>query len=691
MARMVTYWFKRALLVCFFLPALVQPALVQPALAQSAGTTIGSVARSLAQDPIFVDPAATPTLSASESAELRQKIAGSGAGPVYIAVLSETARNEAGGSTAEVVRRLGQTLRRRGTYAVVIGTELRAASTSFAVGVVPGIATEVVSRDAGKGLATVLLDFIDRLGQEATAARGSGNPASTGAANPAPEAPAPVQEERRTGLGIFPIVFLVGGGGVAAVYYARRKRQRLERERLQLEEVKKLALDDLVGLGEDLKSVDIDVEMADVDPGAKQDYASALDSYQIATDNLDKARRPQDLKVVTSALEQGRYAMASAKARLAGQPPPERSAPCFFDPRHGPSTEQIDWAPEGGTPRPVPACSADATRIRDGQQPLTRQISVNGKQTPYWNAPAYYGPWAGGYFGGYGMLEGMMIGSLMSGGFGGGYGFSGDFDDDRFDQGTSGEGGDVGGGGGGFPLIPLLGGSPVFLILFVVGNLILRSRGQGFGTGGVPSSSGESPPAPPPPSLPSPALEAGLAAIRAHDPAFDVPGLLDEVAGIHGLVNRSWVELDPQAARSVLGETLFNERKQALEAKVARSERPFADDLHIGRSDLMAASTDPATATETVVVRIHAYARSYDLDAEGSLLAGDPALRLWSEDWHLSRSTSEVTRRAAGTSQVCPRCGAPLSLRDDGTCSFCQAQVAAGASGWRVERIDPVL
>jgi len=94
MARMVTYWFKRALLVCFFLPALVQPVQAQPA-----GATIASVATSLAQDPIFVDPAAAPSVSAGEAAELRQKIAGSGAGPVYIAVLSETARNEAGGST----------------------------------------------------------------------------------------------------------------------------------------------------------------------------------------------------------------------------------------------------------------------------------------------------------------------------------------------------------------------------------------------------------------------------------------------------------------------------------------------------------------------------------------------------------------------------------------------------------------
>jgi len=248
-----------------------------------------------------------------------------------------------------------------------------------------------------------------------------------------------------------------------------------------------------------------------------------------------------------------------------------------------------------------------------------------------------------------------------------------------------------GGGGGGLPII-FLGGSPIFVILFVIGGALLRARGQWGGSGhhGSPGGAGPPPP-PPPPTARSVGLEAGLAAIAAHDPAFDEPGLLDEVAGIHGLVNRSWVRLDADAAQSVLGEVLFRERRQAIVAKAARGEQPHADDLHIGRSDLIAASVDQETGTESVVVRIHAYAASYDLDAAGELLSGDRSLRLWTEDWQLTRATSEVTRRAAGTSQVCPRCGAPLSLGDDGTCSFCHAQVAAGASGWRVTRIDPVL
>jgi hypothetical protein len=85
-----------------------------------------------------------------------------------------------------------------------------------------------------------------------------------------------------------------------------------------------------------------------------------------------------------------------ARARPDGYQPRERRPPCCFDPRHGPSVRSVPWAPPGGAPRPVPACAADAQRIEAGEDPHARMITLGGSQRPYWNAPAYYGPWAGG-------------------------------------------------------------------------------------------------------------------------------------------------------------------------------------------------------------------------------------------------------------------------------------------------------
>jgi hypothetical protein len=219
------------------------------------------------------------------------------------------------------------------------------------------------------------------------------------------------------------------------------------RER-QWEEVRASAQDDLVALGDDIRSLDVDIEMPDVSEEAKQRYGQALQAYQRASEVFDRAKRPEDLAPVSETLEEGRYAMAYSKALLEGRAPPERKPPCFFDPRHGPSTEEVEWAPPGGAPRPVPACAADAVRIREGFAPHGRQVSVDGRPTDYWNAPRHYGPWAGGYFkgfGGGGLLSGLLVGSAL----GAGLGFGAEAIGDLFDDGGGGDWGDGGDGGDG--------------------------------------------------------------------------------------------------------------------------------------------------------------------------------------------------------------------------------------------------
>ena len=234
---------------------------------------------------------------------------------------------------------------------------------------------------------------------------------------------------------------------------------RTRRER-EWDEVRASAQDDLVALGDDIRSLDVDIEMPGVSAEARQRYEQALEAYQRASKIFDQAKRPEDLAPVSETLEEGRYAMASAKALLEGRQPPERRAPCFFDPRHGPSTEEVRWAPPGGAMRPVPACAADALRIKEGFQPHGRQVSVNGRPTDYWNAPAHYGPWAGGYFNGFGgggLLSTLLTGSALGVGLGLGEEvvedlFGGDGDGDRGD-GDRGDGdrgdGDRGDGDGG--------------------------------------------------------------------------------------------------------------------------------------------------------------------------------------------------------------------------------------------------
>jgi hypothetical protein len=193
----------------------------------------------------------------------------------------------------------------------------------------------------------------------------------------------------------------------------------VERPARPFADVRAAAQDDLLALADDIRALDVDIELAAAGSGAKRHYERALDRYEIAREAFDGARSPEDFEPVSHAVEQGRFEIATAKALLEGREPPERRPPCFFDPRHGPSVRDVSWAPPRGTPRPVPACAADAIRIEEGEEPDSRRVPVGDRSLPYWEAPAYYGPWAGGYFGGFGtggLLSGLLVGSVLGAG-----------------------------------------------------------------------------------------------------------------------------------------------------------------------------------------------------------------------------------------------------------------------------------
>ena len=180
--------------------------------------------------------------------------------------------------------------------------------------------------------------------------------------------------------------------------------------------------------GEELQRLDTDVAGHPLDEPMQQDYQRALDAYDNAKASLDAVKQPEEIKHVTEILEDGRYAVACVKARVAGEPLPAKRPPCFFNPAHGPSSQNVEWAPPGGVRRDVPACPADAERVLAGADPYIRTVQVGAQRVPYWEGGQAYAPWAQGYYSrwsGSDMLSGVLIGSLLFGGmgsvFGGGF------------------------------------------------------------------------------------------------------------------------------------------------------------------------------------------------------------------------------------------------------------------------------
>jgi hypothetical protein len=250
------------------------------------------------------------------------------------------------------------------------------------------------------------------------------------------------------GLGV---LALAGGGGYF-LYSRNQKKKLAAKEAKELAMVKQTVEEDVTKFGEEITDLDTDVTLAGQGGGHITEWQHALDSYEKAKTQLATVQRADQVRDVTQTLEDGRYALAVVKARVNDLPVPERRAPCFFNPQHGPSVRDVRWAPAGGVVRDVPACKSDAEAVERGFDPQMREVMVDGHRRPYYDAGPAYQPYAYGYYGGFGdimtgMFIGTMMGSMMGGMMGGMMmgGMMGGFSDGG--GGDFGGGGDVGGGG----------------------------------------------------------------------------------------------------------------------------------------------------------------------------------------------------------------------------------------------------
>ncbi|MGW8379370.1 hypothetical protein [Streptomyces sp. ODS28] len=440
---------RRAALFTALLALVALLALAAPA--QAAGpSTPEQIGKGLRSTPVYVDPGARDRLSTAEQHALAEDIASRGQ-PVYLVVLPRSAAYHKQTILSDIREATG----RAGVYGVLLGDDFGAGSDRA---LLPGARAQSLARETERQASTVdaasLKDFAARAATavETGADQGSGTVGSGGQGSGA----------AGTVLGV-----LVLGGLLLAVFYVARGGLRVRKEAAaDLARVKATVDEDVTSYGEELERLDFTPSApggasAEEDAAMVSEYEEALDAYEEAKSAMAKVRSPRDVRAVTGALESGRFALATLRARRAGEPLPERRAPCFFDPRHGPSVKDRQWAPPGGEVRTVPICAADAARLDDGEPPLVRDVPTAYGRRPYWEAGPAYAPWAGGFFGGYGsallpaMLAGTLLGSSLHTGAawaagpslgGDGFGLGGH----DFGGGFGGGGFDGGGFGGGF-------------------------------------------------------------------------------------------------------------------------------------------------------------------------------------------------------------------------------------------------
>jgi hypothetical protein len=405
------------------LAALVLCLLAGLAVPAWAGPWVDRTAGSLRDDPLYVNTSARPTLSAAEAERVRARLAIAGT-PVFVSVLPDQALREADGDANRLAALVAASVGRPGTYLVVAGGEEGAGSNTLAKGVAATQARAAFRRHPD--LAAATLDFIGRAEHAAGRA-----PATT----PPPQPP-PGQEDS-DGNTVLVVLLAIAGVVTVAVLLALTLENRSQRRSVrignQFGEVKAVSQEDVNALADDLRNLDVDLQADEAaNPKAVNQYTRAYEHLELAEQELERARAPEDLARVSTALESGRFAMASARALFERRDSPRRRPPCFFDTRHGPSVNDVGWEAPGGPPRPVPACAACMGQIANGVQPQPRRVRTGLRRVPFYEAPPHFESWFGGYFGGAAadLVVGFPLGNALDDGFvggrnssGGGYGY----------------------------------------------------------------------------------------------------------------------------------------------------------------------------------------------------------------------------------------------------------------------------
>ncbi|NDU73328.1 hypothetical protein GWI34_11870 [Actinomadura sp. DSM 109109] len=382
-------------------PAYSAPAAVQAAAPRAADDTVGQIAKALIDSRLYVTSGAGNPLSPADRNEIETSLGGDSDADIRAVVVRN---GVTGAEVRQLLPAVAERVGKGGTYVAITadGTRMGAISKKLDRAEI----NQMVTRTEGAPLKQRLIQFGDLAEKKVDSDSRS---------------------SATVGYVLLGVLVLVAAA-IAGVMLTARRRQR-ERAEREMADLKAGVQEDVTLLGEDIARLDLNVMDRDLDPEIRADYERAMNSYDRAKAETERAVRPQDMQEVTKALEDGRYYMTATRARLAGEPVPERRAPCFFNPQHGPSVQDVTWAPPGGVARSVPACAADAEAVLRGGDPDVRMVPVGGGRQPYWNAGPAYAPYAGGYYYGYGgvdLLSGLLIGtalgSMWGGGFGGDYG-----------------------------------------------------------------------------------------------------------------------------------------------------------------------------------------------------------------------------------------------------------------------------
>jgi hypothetical protein len=292
-----------------------------------AGSTAREVAGELRDDPVYVAPGQAGLLTVAQRGRLRLRIVDRDIGRIQIAVVPGASARRAGGLN-EYANAVDQAMPgRRGALLVTTGTAFHVVTSHAVIQPTLAAVRTAVESNRAKGLDAQLLAAIDGIAEVDPGA--SADPQAPAAPPAAADPPASgdeflddVGDSVRLGVLIaaaaVALPFVLGALWLLLVW---RRRRALAQEREQISS--RDTRDELVAFGEEIRALDLDVDMPGVSQTARDEYERALALYDRAN-RLLAGDDPSEVELYEArrSVEEGRARLAAARDALAQPPSP---------------------------------------------------------------------------------------------------------------------------------------------------------------------------------------------------------------------------------------------------------------------------------------------------------------------------------------------------------------------------------
>jgi predicted lipid-binding transport protein (Tim44 family) len=184
-------------------------------------------------------------------------------------------------------------------------------------------------------------------------------------------------------------------------------------------------------------------------------------------------------------------------------------------------------------------------------------------------------------------------------------------------------------------------------------------------------------------------LPAGLEAIRAADPDFELETFLQRAEMCFFLVKRGIQKNDALLVRPYLNDAVYAQVSQNLARMKQQHVHALLESLNVRAVHLQNALSNEQG--QTIQVHFDLVYRSKTLDDANRVVADEREDGRHGEQWTFTRAATARTPQNGGViASRCPACGAELRLNLDGTCAHCRASVTSGKVDWVVADVQTV-